>query len=162
MLSLLFLAMGAQAAQDKVLVIHSYHPELSWTKQEIEGIVQGFNESQRDVQVFHEYLDSKRYPAVEYRGGFFTYLSQKYQNTQINLVMVGDDPGLNIVLEYRDRFLPKVPIIYFGVNHASDTVLDQTGMTGVFETHSALETILEAVRQTKSEGIILISDSSST
>lgn len=149
-------------ATDNVLVIHSYHAELSWTQQEKEGIDQGFQKSDRAVKVFHEYLDLKRYPDAPHQNSFLDYLRQKYQNTHIDILMVSDDPGLNIVLKYRETFLPKVPLVYLGVNHIRDSLLKTPGITGVFETHSTEETILEAVRQNKSDGIILIGDSTAT
>lgn len=149
-------------ATKNVLVIHSYHAELSWTQQEKEGIDQGFQKSDRNLRIFHEYLDLKRYPQAPHKQEFLNYLQQKYQDTSIDVLMVGDDPGLNLVLEYRRIFLSKVPLIYFGINHIRHSLLRSSGMTGVYETHSNQETILEAVRQTKSNGIILISDTSAS
>ncbi|WP_049783669.1 ATP-binding protein [Acaryochloris marina] len=145
-----------------VLVIHSYHAELSWTQQEKEGIDQGFQNSGRNIRLFHEYLDLKRYPDAPHKQEYLNYLRQKYQDTPIDVLMVGDDPGLNLVLEYRRAFLSQVPLVYFGLNHVRESLLNEPGMTGVYETHSYEETILEAVRQTKSNGIILISDSTAS
>lgn len=153
---------AGQSAAENVLVIHSYHAELSWTKQEKEGIDQGFQKSDRNLRIFHEYLDLKRYPQAPHKQKYLSYLQQKYKNTPIDVVMVGDDPGLDIVLDYRRTFLPTVPLVYFGINHVRHSLLKSSGMTGVYETHSMEETILEAVRQTKSDGIILISDSTAT
>ncbi len=149
-------------ANQNVLVIHSYHAELSWTQQEKEGIDQGFQNSDRNVNIFHEYLDLKRYPNVPHKQDFLKYLQQKYQETPIDILMVGDDPGLDLVLEYRRTFLTDVPLVYFGLNHVRESLLNNSGMTGVFETLSFEETFLEAVRQTNSDGIILISDSTAS
>ncbi len=76
--------------------------------------------------------------------------------------MVGDDPGLNLVLDKRASFLPKKPLIFFGINNVRDALLNGENMTGVFETHSSLETLLEGVQQIKADGVILISDSTDT
>lgn len=153
---------AGQAPAKNVLVIHSYHAELSWTKQEKEGIDQGFQNSDRNLRIFHEYLDLKRYPQAPHKQEYLNYLQRKYKNTPIDVVMVGDDPGLNIVLDYRRTFLSNIPLVYFGINHVRQSLLKSSGMTGVYETHSMEETILEAVRQTNSNGIILISDSTAT
>ncbi|MBE9028833.1 hypothetical protein IQ266_03540, partial [filamentous cyanobacterium LEGE 11480] len=149
-------------ASDNVLVIHSYHPALSWTKQGKAGIEQGFQASRRDIRVFHEFLDAKRYPQVEHRSEFLDYLRKKYANTAIDVLMVGDDPGLDLMLERRQSFLPQVPLVYFGINHVRTALIQRPGITGVFETHSAEATIIEAVRQTQSEGVLIINDSTST
>ncbi|WP_299413055.1 ATP-binding protein [Acaryochloris sp. IP29b_bin.148] len=149
-------------ASENVLVIHSYHAELSWTQQGKEGIDQGFQKSDRDLRIFHEYLDLKRYPQAPHKQEYLSYLRQKYKDTPIQLLMVGDDPGLDIVLEYRRTFLPQTPLVYFGLNHVREALLNRPGMTGVFENHSTEETILEGVRQNNANGIILISDSTAT
>lgn len=149
-------------ATENVLVIHSYHAELSWTQQEKEGIDQGFQKSDRNLRIFHEYLDLKRYPQAPHKQAYLDYLQRKYNDTPIDLLMVSDDPGLDLVLEYRRTFLTQVPLVYFGINHIRHSLLRSSGMTGVYETHSNQETILEAVRQTKSNGIILVSDTSAS
>lgn len=145
-----------------VLVIHSYHAELSWTREEKAGIDQRFQKSDQDIRLFHEYLDLKRYPDAPHKQEYLDYLQQKYQDTPIDVLMVGDDPGLNLVLDYRPTFLSQVPLVYFGINHVRKSLLNSPDMTGVFENHSSEETILEAVRQTESNGILLIGDSTAT
>ena len=150
------------SARENILVIHSYHPEFSWTQNSKEGIDQGFEEIDRDIEIFHEFLDSKRYPDKNYQASFFNYLRKKYRNTPIDVLMVGDDPGLDSILQYRSSFLPDVPLVFFGINHIRKFLLEASDITGVFETHQSIETILEAVRQTKSEGIILLGDSTTT
>lgn len=162
-ISLLIAGISTPAfATKNVLVIHSYHAELSWTQQEKEGIDQGFQKSDRNLRIFHEYLDLKRYPQAPHKQEYLNYLQQKYQDTSIDVLMVGDDPGLNLVLEYRRIFLSKVPLVYFGINHVRHSLLRSPGMTGVYETHSNQETILEAARQTQSNGVILVSDTSAS
>lgn len=160
--SVMAIGQSLAIATENVLVIHSYHAELSWTQQEKEGIDQGFQKSDRNLRIFHEYLDLKRYPQAPHKQEYLDYLQQKYNDTPIDLLMVSDDPGLDLVLEYRLTFLSKVPLVYFGINHIRHSLLRSAGITGVFETHSNEETILEAVRQTNSNGIILISDSTAT
>lgn len=161
---LLLLGIGAQVsvARENILIIHSYHPELSWTRQSKEGLDQGFQDSHHDIQVFHEFLDFKRYPTADYQDLFFDYLRKKYASTEIQVLMVGDDPGLDLVLANRADFLPEVPLVFFGINHIRKSLLQTENVTGVFENHDVEATILEALRQTQSDGIILIHDSSET
>ena len=149
-------------ARKNVLVVYSYQPQLSWTKQQKAGIEEGFRNSDRDIQIFHEFMDTKRYPTMKYRDVFFDYLRRKYADTKIDVVMVGDDPGFNIVLKRRKSFFPKVPLVFFGLNHVRQELLHRQDMTGVFETHSTKETIIEAVRQNQSDGVVLVYDSTAT
>ncbi|MBE9029836.1 hypothetical protein IQ266_08855 [filamentous cyanobacterium LEGE 11480] len=146
----------------KVLVVHSYHPELSWTKQVKAGIDQGFQNSEHNVTVYHEFLDAKRYPNLRYRQQFLAYLQTKYKETSLQLLMVADDPGLQLILEQHRDYFPQLPVIFLGANHVQEKFLNVPWMTGVFETHSIIETVLEAKRQTQSDHLIVISDSSST
>lgn len=164
LISFIILSWEAQStnAKENVLVIHSYHSELSWNQYTKTGIDQGFENLDREIEVFHEFLDCKRYPENHYHLSFFNYLSDKYRNTPIDVLMVGDDPGLDLVLQHRPSFLPDVPLIFFGINHVRESLLDSNSMTGVFETHESIATLLEAVRQNNSEGIIVIGDSTVT
>lgn len=160
----LFLALSGKIAlgTENILVVHSYHPEQTWTKQTKKGIDKGFLDNDLDVIVFHEFLDLKRYPEAKHQDIFFDYIQEKYKNTSIRLVMLGDDPALNIALERRNSFIHDYPIVYFGINYVKDSLIRRPNLTGVFEKHSALETIAEAIRQTHSKGLILVTDSTDT
>ncbi|MEM6451141.1 MAG: ATP-binding protein [Cyanobacteria bacterium P01_D01_bin.105] len=145
-----------------VLVIHSYNPELSWTQQSKVGIDAGFEESHHNVTVYHEFLDSKRYPSLHYQKQFLDYLRVKYQGTPLTVMMVADDPGLNLILKTRDDYFPDLPVVFLGVNTVQERLLNVPWLTGVFETHGVLETIVEAKRQTGSDNLIMINDSTET
>ncbi|MEM9088717.1 MAG: histidine kinase dimerization/phospho-acceptor domain-containing protein [Cyanobacteria bacterium P01_F01_bin.53] len=163
LVSFVTLELDAQALETKkVLVIHSYHPELSWTQQEKEGIDQGFVESEHDVAVYHEYLDANRYPGLQHRHSFFDYLKSKYRETPLDALMIADDPGLTFYLSARDKYFADVPVVFMGINYVQEELFDVPWLTGVFENHSLAETILEAKLQTGSDNIIIISDSSET
>ncbi|MEO1299075.1 MAG: hypothetical protein AAFW75_25520, partial [Cyanobacteria bacterium J06636_16] len=153
---------AAADTQANVLVIHSYSLELPWSRQQRAGIDQGFQESGHDVRVYHEFLDSKRYPDLHYRQEFLDYIQNKYQDTSLQVLMVSDDPGVNLILETRDEYFPELPVVFMGVNHVQKVLLDTPWITGVFETRSDVEIFLEAKRQTGADTMILISDSSET
>jgi|GEM_PF-4020073 len=166
-LSLIFFIMlGAetQAVTNRkhVLVIHSYHPELSWTQQEKRGIDRGFQKSRHEVVVYHEFLDAKRYPDLRHRYSFLAYLQNKYRDTALDVLMIADDPGLNVYLSVRDDYFSDLPVVFMGINYVQKELLNIPWLTGVFENHSITETIIEAKKQTGSDNIIIISDSSET
>ncbi|MEL7354687.1 MAG: ATP-binding protein [Cyanobacteria bacterium J06560_5] len=151
------------ATEDKnVLVIHSYNPELSWTQSQKDGIDQGFQEANQNVTVYHEFLDAKRYPGLHYQETFLDYVKHKYEDTPLSVLMVADDPGLNLLLEKREAYFPTLPIVFMGINQVQERLLNQPLLTGVFEKHSTVETVLEAARQTGSDRVIVISDSSAS
>lgn len=161
---LLPLGIGIEAAhaEKNVLIIHSYHPALSWTDALKRGIEQEFGKSEEEVQLFHEFLDAKRFPNLDHQQKFLAAIQTKYQKMDLDLVMVSDDPGLGIVLKHRETYFPQHPIVFLGINKVQPELLEQPSMTGVFETHDRLATAQEALSQMNSEGIIILADSSET
>ena len=152
----------AQAKTENVLIIHSYHPELSWTRQSKQGIDKAFQNRRPNTKVFHEYLDSKRMPELEHAPQFLDLIRKKYRQVPLDVLMVADDPGLNLILPLRDRIFPKVPIVFMGINHVQPELFGVPGLTGVFEKHSVAETVQIAKKLTGEDGLIVISDTTET
>ncbi|MEO0870116.1 MAG: hypothetical protein AAFY17_17135, partial [Cyanobacteria bacterium J06642_11] len=155
-------APGTLKKNKNVLVVHSYNPEYPWTNAQKEGIDQGFQDDAQNVTVYHEFLDAKRYPDLHHQEAFLDYVNAKYENTPLSVMMVSDDPGLNLILAKRAVYFPTLPIVFLGINQAPDNLLNQPLLTGVFEANSNVETVIEAARQTGSDQVIVISDDSST
>ncbi|MBX2865357.1 MAG: hypothetical protein KTR27_17540 [Leptolyngbyaceae cyanobacterium MAG.088] len=153
---------NASKDNKNVLVIHSYNPEYPWTNAQREGIDQGFQGEAQNVTVYHEFLDAKRYPNLHHQEAFLDYVKTKYENTPLSVMMVSDDPGLNVILAKREVYFPALPIVFLGINQAPENLLNQPLLTGVFEANSNVETVVEAARQTGSDRVIVISDDSST
>ncbi len=147
---------------NNVLVIHSYNLEYPWTNAQREGIDQGFQNEAQNVAVYHEFLDAKRYPDLQHQEAFLDYVKTKYENTPLAVMMVSDDPGLNLLLAKREAYFPALPIVFLGINQTPENLLNQPLLTGVFEANSNVETVIEAARQTGSDRVIVICDDSST
>jgi len=143
----------------EILVIHSYHSNLSWTTALQKGIDEGFHPK---TTIYHEYLDAKRYPELQHKEAFLAKIRAKYEDMNLSLVMVTDDPGLDLVLADQETLFPELPIVFMGVNNVQDSLLNRPFVTGVFENHSNVETILEAARHNKANSAIIVSDSTST
>ena len=153
---------ASASAEDNILVIHSHHQELSWTKQEKAGIDRGFAEVNRDSNVFHEFLDSKRHPRLEHQQEFVSYINKKYARIPIDLLMVVDNPSLNLVLQRRDRFFTKTPVVFLGIDRLRQELLDTPWLTGVMKNTTVAETALEATRQMWTNTILIIDNSTKT
>lgn len=149
-------------AEENILVIHSYHPELSWTDQVKQGIDQSFQKRRPEAKIFHEYLDGKRLPALEHSQSFLELIQEKYQKIPLDVLMVSDDPGLQLILQVRDQYFPKVPIVFLGINHVQPELYNVPGLTGVFEKHSVAKTVQVAKQLTGEDGLIVINDSTET
>ena len=145
-----------------VLVIHSYHAELSWTQHIKQGIDQGFQNSHHDVVVYHEFLDAKRYPELHHKNSFLMHLQEKYRTSHLDVLAIADDPALNLYLSEREKYFSELPVVFMGINQVQKDLMNIPWITGVFENHSMTETILEAQKQTGSKQVIVINDSSET
>jgi len=150
------------AGEADVLVIHSYNLDFDWTRRQKLGIDQTFAQSSQNVVVHHEFLDAKRHPNLSYSQDFLSYVQQKYEDVPLQALMISDDPGLNLILENRDRYFPELPVVFMGINKVRPEILDIPWLTGAFEARTPMKTALEARQQTGSENIIIISDSSAT
>ncbi|MEL6555506.1 MAG: ATP-binding protein [Cyanobacteria bacterium J06621_11] len=150
------------STEKHVLVIHSYNPELSWTQSQKAGIDEGFQALDQDITVYHEFFDAKRYPNLHHQEAFLDYVNNKYEDTPLSVMMVGDDPGLDMILATRESYFPTLPIVFMGINNVEEDLLNQPFLTGIFENHSTVETVIASAHQTGSDSVLVISDSSST
>jgi|GEM_PF-947027 len=150
------------SAQKKVLVIHFYSEEFSWTESIKQGIDETLAKKTDDLKVFHEFLDAKAHPKLHHNQAFLNYIQEKYHHKKLDLLMVSDDPGLMVVTEHRNKYFANIPIVYLGINNVQPNILNLPEATGVFENRDVAETIVEAARQTSSEQIIIINDTTQT
>ena len=107
---MLLLASGA-IAQKKVLVIESYHPDLTWVSQCEKGIT-GVLGSEYQIHFF--YMDTKRLPEREFQKRADAAW-KKYLEIRPDLVMIGDDNGLRLLGPQLAE--TGTPTVYFGINN---------------------------------------------
>lgn len=124
------------ASEDKVvkkniLIINSYDPYNPWTQTEEKGIEVGLQLIRGNVNVFHEYMDSKRLHGKDYEAFFTRYLIEKYSSVKIDLVVSTDDYATLYVKKYRSEFLgEKIPVVFSGVN---DLSFKEPYFVGIYE-----------------------------
>lgn len=114
-----------------ILIINSYDPYNPWTQTEEKGIEDGLQLIRGNVNVFHEYMDSKRLHGKDYEVYFTRYIIEKYSNIKIDLVVSTDDYATLYVKKYRSKFLgEKIPVVFSGVN---DLSFKEPYFVGVYE-----------------------------
>ena len=145
-------------AKDNILVIHSCNPELSSVKQHQEAIDRGFIEAGNQSNIFHEFLDSENNPDPADKHEFVKYIQQKYRRIPIDLLMTVEDSSLQLILRQHETLFPDLPVVFLGIDRLRQELLDTPWLTGVFENHSVVETVLEAARQNWSDTIVIIND----
>jgi len=132
--------------QQKVLILHSYHAEYQWTGNITKGI-QSALEKEKDVQLFFEYMDTKRHidkPCLEKLVELYKH---KYSDADVDVIIVSDDNALNFLLENREALFPGIPIVFCGINNFTDSLIaGHTNITGVVEQPDVFDTLLIAMR----------------
>ena len=143
-------------AHDNVLVIHSYSLELSSVEQQYAAIEQGFAETKAQNHIFHEFLSSKLQPRSKHKQEFIEYIQRKYQRIPIDLIMVVDEPSLQLMLHQHDRAFPKIPVIFLGIDRERQELYDTPWLTGVIENSAIVDTAKEAAKQMWTDSVIVI------
>ena len=148
-------------AEENVLVIHSYDSELASTEQYQLGIEQGFAELGSESNLYHEFLDDPYDLQAADEKEFIEYLNRKYRRVGIDLLMVVEEPSLELILRQRQALLSQLPVVFLGIGELNQQVLDTPWLTGVVEERSIIETALEATRQTWTNTVIVINNTTS-
>ncbi len=113
-----------------VLIINSYHQGLSWTDSLNSGIKEKLKGSGIQVEIYDEYLDSKRVDMSKSSIAFYNLLKLKYESLDLDLIFVTDNNALNFVEHYKDSLFKDVPVVFCGINNRYEF---PKGFTGVVE-----------------------------
>jgi PAS domain S-box-containing protein len=141
-------ATSAQTREHKnVLVLHSYHPGLSWTDSIGTGIREVLGSPVDDIHLHVEFLDTLRYTNPDYLthvlDAIFRY---KLEGRKFDLVLLSDNPALLFALRHRDKLFLDTPIVFCGINNFTPSmVAGFPKVTGVAEYPSYRETIETAL-----------------
>jgi PAS domain S-box-containing protein len=146
-LTLLTLAPSPLLARSpSVLVLHSYHPGLSWTDTLNAGIQETFRSEMPQALLWVEYLDTKRNTDTSYLSLQAALLGHKLAESVFNLIVTTDNDALNFVLRYRDTIFRGAPVVFCGVNDFRPSQLrGQRGITGLAENPPFAETMRTAL-----------------
>jgi PAS domain S-box-containing protein len=125
----------------RVLFINSYHPDLEWA----ERLYDGFRSTVGpDVEVYPEFLDTKRFVKTDYHEAFLELLQAKYHDRDIDVVVVSDDAAYRLIIDRPIPFLASLPIVFCGVNEYNPTDYTDDRITGIAEV-SAIDETLDAI-----------------
>lgn len=161
MLCLLFVPIACVHARQDVLHIHSYDTQYIWEQQLTEGFDNYFAQSE-GIHIYDEYMDAKRFPEPDHQNYFYQYLLQKYKHIDISVVVVSDDPALDLLLKHSQDQFHKSPIVFMGINRAPDKVLRKENMTGIFETRDFSSTLRGLKQVFNSDKLVIVSDPTAT
>ncbi|NLW80683.1 MAG: PAS domain-containing protein [Desulfovibrionales bacterium] len=141
-----FCSVPALAQSPNVLVLHSYHPGLSWTDTLNTGIRETFGAQLPQTLLWVEYLDTKRNTDTSYLALQAALLRHKLADSVFKLIIATDNDALDFVLTYRDSIFRSAPVAFCGVNDFQPEQLrGQHNITGLAENPSFPDTMRTAL-----------------
>ena len=147
--------------QKKVLILHSYNIGYAWTDLIAMGMRSVFQEHTRDIEVYEEYCDTKRYPPDFVFPQIRQLLRSKYKDNPPDVVITSDDNALDFALELRKEIFPASPIVFCGVNNYTPHRLwGERNVTGIADNFNIPRTLdLMLTLHPKLVYIAVVSDS---
>jgi len=130
----------------RVLILQSYHIGFPWSDSVAEGIRSVLGK-EKNVEIFFEYMDSKRHINKPYLEKLLQLYKDKYEDLSLDVIICSDDDALNFLLKNRDNLFPGVPIVFCGINNFTDSrIAGHTNITGAVENPDVLGTLQIALR----------------
>ena len=100
----------------RVLVLHSYAPDYSWTRQMHAGIVSVLESPEVQARYRVEYMDAKHQDTPDYRDRLLELFREKYRNERFDGILLTDNHALDFVARHRQELFPDTPLVASGIN----------------------------------------------
>lgn len=148
----------------KVLILNSYHNGLGWTDSIVDSIAKTFEDSDLEIDLNIEYMDTKRSFDDEYFQKLRELYRIKYSGKKFDLIISSDDHAFSFLIENRDEIFGPVPIVFCGVNYLeSYNILPGSNITGVVESFDVVSTLKTALSLSPhAQKIYIINDTTKT
>lgn len=164
---ILVVVQGALTGETKnVLLLHSYHEGFKWTDDINRAIKEELAlwDGADDMQIFVEYMDSKRHGIITLFPHLVELYEFKYSSLRPDLIICSDNNAFNFLIAYRDRLFGDVPLVFCGVNNFTPSQLEGlsrvTGVPEMPDLEGTIDLILSL--QTDVTHIAAVTDSVST
>lgn len=134
LLSFTVSAFASEKPSRKILVLHSYHQGLEWTDNVSHGIQEVMLSHDNEIELFYEYLDTKRYPDSIYFSQIERFYRERLLKNQFDLIITVDDDALKFLLENRKEMYQDIPVVFCGINKPVGREIQEDGLiTGIAE-----------------------------
>lgn len=117
-----------------VLFISSYHAGFETLPDQINGIKSVFNDAGISLDI--DYMDTKRVDNEENYENYFKFLKYRLDHDlNYDVILVGDDNGLQFLMDHRENLVPDLPIVFFCINDMERAKLanELPNVTGIVE-----------------------------
>ena len=121
-----------ESRKQNVLYFNSYNIGLPWADSitsGVESVIRNYD----DVKLYIEYLDCKRFTNPQYFNELYKFYKRKYQYKHIDAIIASDNDAVDFLQIYGDSLVPKVPILFCGINNIQDYKIDSTRFYGIRE-----------------------------
>jgi signal transduction histidine kinase len=124
-----------------ILILNSYNWGFGWTDRQMEGLLQGFQESGNDLILTIDQLDVIGRPSFESQT-YAEYLKWRLGDKKFSIVVVTDNAALKFVADHYDELFKGVAVIFSDVSHLETFDLPpDMPVTGVREHTEFMSTI---------------------
>lgn len=131
-------------AEGRVLFISSYSLASVVVPEQISGIQEALPEG---IVLDYQFMNTKNVNTQKNRERFYENIKELIETVPpYDVIIIGDDPAYNFMVEYREELFSGIPVVFEGVNDVDKalTAKEMEDVTGVIETLSYENTIVLA------------------
>ncbi|MFM2607679.1 HD domain-containing phosphohydrolase [Vibrio chagasii] len=131
----------------QILVLHSYEPSYQWTADFQKGIDSAFKQSQSEVKLSIEHLDTKRIHSQQYYDSLVEYFEAKYSGYEFEGVIVTDDNAANFLESLSSIIDRSTPVVAVGINDLSTDMYAVSDKATVLYENDHIDINIELISQ---------------
>ena len=147
LVALTSLAMASDTIRPNVLVLHSYAPDYSWTRDMHAGIVSVLQDVKVNARYRVEFIDAKHQNSPAYQDRLLDLYREKYAASHFDGIILTDDHALDLVAQYRNELFVGAPIVACGINDKSAIPANTQDINIIIESVAHHETLTLALTQ---------------
>ncbi len=124
----------ATHAGKNVLVLNSYHAGYNWTDELNRGLVSILQSQSYEVEVWEEFLDTRRRPRADQLAAQREFVERKYRDIRLDLIIASDDDATALLASPGKPMFGNTPVVFCGIS-GMDLVarLPRDRFTGLIE-----------------------------
>lgn len=157
-------SLSAESLKKHVLFLNSYQNGYAWSDKIVSGAQSVFRQSDIPIELYVEYMDTKRFNNRESAAELSKHYAFKYKNYNFSAIIVSDNNALSFMASYHEKLFPGVPVIFCGINNFNPAEIENKfHYAGITET-PAISAIINLAEQfvPDLQKIVVIGDSSTT
>jgi ABC-type uncharacterized transport system substrate-binding protein len=148
----------------KILILNSYHKGFGWTDDQVSAAEKLLSEGTKHVDLFIEYMDTKRIYSNAYLENLLDIYRLKYKKVHLDAIITTDDNALWFVLQYHKEVFGEAPVSFCGINDYKKSLMKgkqhYTGLVEILDVKPTIDLALNLHPETQK--IVVIVDSTPT